>query len=253
MGWFCSLVHTHSAFEKMNCRTINDTLASVHLLFSSSSFHLLCLGNDKEKIGNNEQVFNSILVLFVLLSNLCDGEDLLLVPSWDWNLTTKNDLGSILPKKEVEGLVFKKVLEILVREPILNLLILRSIFLGNFLFGSSCLWIEDHFDSPIENVWEVESEILFSQLIEVISFDEVLQGPFDLLYDRFRAYHEISGIARLFRFLASPSDHLSHQKGLMHFIDRLIKYRQCLRRIMRYHPITLMKAHYLGSHHCFNC
>ncbi len=79
---------------------------------------------------------------------------------------------------------------------------------------------------------ELESNVLFSQLWDMISLDELLQASKDLLQDSFMAYLEILSVARLARFLALAfsSEHLSDPKCLIQMFYEGVESTQCLWR-----------------------
>ena len=83
---------------------------------------------------------------------------------------------------------------------------------------------------------ELEIIVLFSQLWDMISLDELLQVSKDLLQDRFIPYFEISSVARLARFLAFAfsSEHLSDPKCLIQMFYEGIESTQCLWRYVEF-------------------
>ncbi len=165
-----------------------------HSFFNILSFLVLYLGNFKEEMSDNAEIFNHIVEHLSLLS-LSFSRETFQFSSPNKDLSTLSDLISVLSEKEVEGLVFKEVLQVFVGKPVLNLLIECGISLGQLLIGPSRLRIEDHFDCSVEGMWEPKQLILSFQLLDFLSFDNLFQAAKNLLSDRFRAYQEVSRVA----------------------------------------------------------
>ena len=189
-----------------------------------------------KEIGNDEEILKSFIEVFSLLYNILVWDIFSCVPERDCNLSTMVNFFGILPKKEVAGLILKEDFHLLMGTPVLDLFVIGSIIEAGWVQGSCRLGAEDHFDCPIERVVEIESYILFFQLWDMISLDELFQASKDLLQDRFIAYFEIPSVARLARFLtfAFSSEHLSDLKCLIQMFYEGIESTQCLWRYVEF-------------------